>query len=85
MTRIISNFVLLAIIILQSSCYISQYTTANKNSISQSEKKYAFHLALEEKYSVYLDATWTTENAHALLKVFESMPLGLDFHVFGGI
>jgi len=37
-------------------------------------------LALEEKYSVYLDATWTTKEAHALLKVFESMPLGLNFH-----
>ncbi len=80
MTRIISNFALLAIIILQPSCYISQYTTENKNPTSQSEKKYAFHLALEEKYSVYLDATWTTKDAHALLKVFESMPLGLNLN-----
>ena len=80
MTRIISNFFLLVIIILQPSCYISQYTTVNKNPPSESEKKYAFHLALEEKYSVYLDATWTTKDAHALLKVFESMPLGLNFH-----
>ena len=79
MTRIISNFVLLAIITLQSSC-LSQYTTLNKNPTSQSEKKYAFHLALEEKYSVYLDATWTTKDAHALLKVFESMPLGLNLN-----
>ncbi len=80
MTRIISNFVLLAIIILQPSCYISQYTTENKNPTSQLEKKYAFHLALEEKYSVYLDAAWTTKDAHALLKVFESMPLGLNLN-----
>ena len=80
MTRIIGNFVLLAIIILQPSCYISQYNTENKNPTSQREKKYAFHLALEEKYSVYLDATWTTKDAAALLKVFESMPLVLKFH-----
>jgi len=78
MTRIISNFVLLAIIILQPSCYISQYQTVNENPTSQREKKYASHLALEEKYSVYLDATWTTKDAHALLKVFKSMPLGLN-------
>ncbi|MYB02402.1 hypothetical protein F4X90_22405 [Candidatus Poribacteria bacterium] len=78
MTRIISNFVLLAIIILQPSCYISGYQTVNKNPTSQREKKYASHLALEEKYSVYLDATWTTKDAAALLKVFKSMPLGLN-------
>ena len=78
--RIISNFVLLGIIILQYSCYISGYQTLNKNQTSQREKKYASHLALEEKYSVYLDSTWTTKEAHALLKVFESMPLGLNFH-----
>ena len=68
----------LLIIILQPSCYISQYKTVNKNPTSQSEKKYASHLALEEKYSVYLDATWTTKDAAALLKVFKSMPLGLN-------
>ena len=80
MTRIISNFVLLAIITLQPSCYISQYNTVNKNPSSQRAKKYASHLALEEKYSVYLDATWTTKDAAALLKVFESMPLGLNLN-----
>ncbi len=78
--RIISNFVLLAIIILQSGCYLSGYQTENKNTTSQREKKYVSHLALEEKYSVYLDATWTTKDAHALLQVFESMPLGLNYH-----
>ena len=78
MTRMISPFVLLALIILQSSCYISGYQTVNKNPTSQREKKYASHLALEEKYSVYLDATWTTKDAAALLKVFETMPLGLN-------
>ena len=80
MTRIISNFVLLAIIILQTSCLTLPYSTVNNNPSSQQEKKYAFHLALEEKYSVYLDATWTTKDAQALLAVFESMPLGLNFH-----
>ena len=61
--RIISNFVLLAIIILQYSCYISGYQTLNKNQTSQREKKYASHLALEEKYSVYLDSTTTKERS----------------------
>ena len=78
MPRIISNFALLAIIILHSSCYISGSQTLNKNPTSQREKKYASHLTLEEKYSVYLDATWTTKDAAALLKVFKSMPLGLN-------
>ena len=78
MSRIISPFVLLAIIILHSSCYISGSQTLNKNPTSQTEKKYASHLALEEKYSVYLDATWTTKDAAALLQVFKSMPLGLN-------
>ena len=71
---------LFLVIILQPSCYISQYRTLNKNPISQSEKKYASHIALEEKYSVYLDATWTTKDAAALLAVFEAMPLGLNLH-----
>ena len=78
MMRVINNFVLFAIIILQPSCYISQYNTLNKNPTSQREKKYSSHLALEEKYSVYLDATWTTKDAAALLKVFKSMPPGLN-------
>ena len=68
----------LLIIILQPSCYISQYNTVNENPTSQSAKKYASHIALEEKYSVYLDATWTTKDAAALLAVFETMPLGLN-------
>ena len=78
MMRIFSHFIFLAIITLQSSCYISGYQTRNKNTTSQQEKKYASHLALEENYSVYLDATWTTKDAAALLKVFETMPLGLN-------
>ena len=78
MSRIISPFALLAIIILHSSCYISGSQTLNKNPTSQREKKYASHLALEENYSVYLDTTWTTKDAAALLKVFKSMPLGLN-------
>ena len=68
----------LLVIILQPSCYISQHSPVNKNPTSQRAKKYASHLALEEKYSVYLDATWTTQDAAVLLKVFESMPLGLN-------
>ena len=81
MMRIFSHFVLIAIITLQPSCYISGYNTLNKNSTSQQEKKYASHLALEEKYSVYLDATWTTKDAAALLKAFKSISvnLNLDF------
>ena len=78
MMRIFSHFILLAIITLQPSCYISGYNTQNKNPTAQREKKYASHLALEEKYSVYLDSTWTTKDAAALLKVFEAMPLGLN-------
>ena len=78
MMRIFSHFIFLAIITLQSSCYISGYNTLNKNPTSQREKKYASHSALEEKYSVYLDSTWTTKDAATLLKVFETMPLGLN-------
>lgn len=74
MMRIISPFILLAIIILQPSCYITHY----KNPTSQSEKKYAAHLALEAKYSVYLDAIWTTKEAAALLNAFESVSGGLN-------
>ena len=57
------------IIILQSSCYTSShYEIPGSNPMSQ----------LEEKYSVYLDSTWTTKHAHMLLKVFESMSPHLD-------
>ena len=57
------------IVILQSSCYTSSYyEIPGSNPMSQ----------LEEKYSVYLDSTWTTKRAHALLKVFESMSPHLD-------
>ena len=53
----------LFIIILQSSCYTLPPETSNKYPL----------LRLQEKYSVYLDATWTTKDAAALLKVFESI------------
>ena len=59
-------------IIFQSSCYTSHYyELPNNNPMSQ----------LEEKYSVYLDSTWTTKQAHALLKVFEAISphLNLQF------
>ena len=71
MMRIFLVF-LLFIIILQSSCYTSHYyQIPGSNPMSQ----------LEEKYSVYLDATWTTKEAAMLLKVFESMSphLNLQF------
>ena len=57
------------IIIFQSSCATSHYyETVNNNPMSQ----------LEEKYSIYLDSTWTAKHAHALLKVFESMSPNLN-------
>ncbi len=59
----------LLIIIFQPSCYTSHYyEMPSGNPMSQ----------LEEKYSVYLDATWTTEHASALLKVFESISPNLN-------
>ena len=61
-SSLIRNIVLLTLIILQPSCYTSHYyELPNNNPMSQ----------LEEQYSVYLDSTWTTQQAHALLKVFE--------------
>lgn len=57
------------IIILQSSCYTAPYyETPDNNPMSQ----------LEQKYSVYLDATWTKKQAHALLKVFEAISPNLN-------
>ncbi len=64
MGRITTHIILFVIIILQSGCYALPYETPNQGPILQ----------LEEKYSVYLDATWTTKQANALLKVFESIP-----------
>ncbi len=64
MIRITTRIILFVIIILQSGCYALPYETPNQSPILQ----------LEEKYSVYLDATWTTKQADALLKVFESIP-----------
>ena len=59
---------LLFLIILQPSCYTLPPETSNKYPL----------LRLQDKYSVYLDATWTTKDAAALLKVFESMPPSLN-------
>lgn len=64
MIRITHQILLFIVIILQYSCYASHYETLNKNPILQ----------LEEKYSVYLDSTWTTEQADTLLEAFESIP-----------
>ena len=68
--RVIINLVLLAILILQPGCYTFPYETLNNNPMIQ----------LEENYSVYLDSTWTHNHAHALLKVFESIPPHLKLH-----
>ena len=68
MMRIIGNFVLFILLTLQASCYALPPETPNKYPL----------LRLQDKYSVYLDATWTTKDAAALLKVFESMPPGLN-------
>ena len=68
MMRIIGNFVLFIFITLQASCYALSPETPSKYPL----------LRLQDKYSVYLDATWTTKDAAALLKVFESMPPGLN-------
>ena len=55
---------LLFLIILQPSCYTSHYyEIPSNNPMSQ----------LEEKYSVYLDATWTKKDAAMLLNAFESI------------
>ena len=68
MTRIISNFALFLIITVQASCYTLPPETSNKYPL----------LRLQEKYSIYLDATWTTKDAAALLKVFESISPDLN-------
>ena len=70
MMRVIINIVLLTILIFQLSCYTFPYQTLNHNPMIQ----------LEENYSVYLDSTWTHKQAHALLKVFESIPPDLKLH-----
>ena len=60
---------LLFIIIFQSSCYTTPYyETPDNNPMSR----------LEQKYSVYLDATWRKKDAHALLKVFEAISPNLN-------
>ena len=60
---------LLFIIMLQPSCYTSHYyEIPGSNPMSE----------LEEKYSIYLDSTWTTKQAYALLKVFESISPNLN-------
>ena len=61
--RIIGNFILFTLITVQASCYTLPPETSNKYPL----------LRLQEKYSVYLDSTWTTKDAAALLKVFEAI------------
>lgn len=53
----------LLIIILQASCYTLPPETSSKYPL----------LRLQEKYSIYLDSTWTAKDAAALLKVFEAV------------
>ena len=71
MGRLTTHVILFVIIILHSGCYSFHYEIPNQSSILQ----------LEEKYSVYLDSTWTAKQAEALLKVFDSVPgvLNLPF------
>ncbi len=62
----------LFIIILQASCYTLPPETSNKYPL----------LRLQEKYSIYLDSTWSKKDAAALLKVFEAVspdPLNPQF------
>ena len=60
---------LLFFVIFQPSCYTSHYyEMPSNNPMTQ----------LEEQYSIYLDSTWTTKQAHALLKVFESISPNLN-------
>ncbi len=72
MIRIPTHILLFLIIILQAGCYALHYEIPNQ-SPNQSPI-----LQLEEKYSVYLDATWTAKQADALLKVFDSIPAVLN-------
>ena len=58
-----SAVLLLLIIILQASCYTLPPETSNKYPL----------LRLQDNYSIYLDSTWTTKDAAALLKVFEAV------------
>ncbi len=68
MIRMTTHVILFLIVILHSGCYTLPYETPNQSPTLQ----------LEEKYSVYLDSTWTAEQADALLKVFESIPAVLN-------
>ena len=61
--RIIGNFILFTFITIQASCYTLPPETPNNHPL----------LRLQDKYSVYLDATWTTKDAAALLKIFEAI------------
>ena len=68
-SSLLHNIVFLTLIIFQPSCYTSHYYEMPGNTpMSQ----------LEEQYSVYLDSTWTTKQAHALLKVFEAISPNLN-------
>ena len=59
----IINAILFTIIIFQTSCSTLLYQPRNDDAIIQ----------LEQKYTVRLDSTWTTKQAQALLKTFESI------------
>ena len=71
----VHNIVLLILIILQASCQVSPYAAVNTNDATLHTSPI---LQLEEKYSVYLDSTWTAKQADALLKTFESIPAVLN-------
>ena len=59
----IINVILFTIIIFQTSCSTLLYQPRNDDPIIQ----------LEQKYTIRLDATWTTKQAQALLKTFASI------------
>ncbi len=80
MMRCVRGFVVLMVLVLQCGCYVAGYETEGEvTAVSESDGKYAFHLALEARYSVHLDSTWTRAEAAALLRAFTALPSGLDF------
>ena len=64
----------LLIIILQPSCLTSHYYETPNYEIPSNNPM----SQLEEKYSVYLDSTWTKKDAAALLRTFESISANLN-------
>ncbi len=66
----IINIILWTIAIFLLGCYTVHLETFSDDPI----------LKLKQKYSVHLDATWTTKQAGSLLNIFESFSTDLNFH-----